>query len=337
MNIQGPKTLIQAVKHFADLDVCHAYMANIKWPDGIVKCPACGSENIGIIKSRRMFQCKTKDCRKQFSVKVGTIFEDSALGLDKWFVAVWSITNAKNGISSCELARAIGVTQKSAWHMLHRVRHAMHVGSFDKFTGEVESDETLIGGAAINMHQSRKLAAGLKGGGSAGKAVVHAVLRRTDKQNKKISKVNASVIPDTKLRTIAPIIHKVVAPGSNLYTDTMAAYTSPIFSETFVHGMIDHVKAYVDGRIHTNGLENFWSLLKRTIGGTYVSVDAPHLGRYVDEQTFRFNERDTNDAGRFALVMPGVVGKRLTYKELIGDSTPDNCKKDEANGSGLAN
>jgi transposase-like protein len=213
----------------------------------------------------------------------------------------------------------------------------MHVGSFDKFTGEVESDETLIGGAAANMHPSRKLRAGIKGGGSSGKEIVHAVLQRSDKQSKKISRVIASVIPDMKHRTIAPIIHKMVKPGSNLYTDTMAAYTSPIFSETFVHEMIDHAKAYVEGRVHTNGLENFWSLLKRTIGGTYVSVDAPHLGRYVDEQTFRFNERGTTDAGRFALIMPGVVGKRLTYKELIGDDTADNLKKGGADGSGLAN
>src|SRR5688572_17464283 len=154
----NPKTLMQAVRYFADLDICHAYMTKIKWPDGVVKCPKCGSDQIGIIKSRRMFQCKAEGCRKQFSVKVGTIFEDSPLGLDKWFVAVWSITNAKNGISSCELARAIGVTQKSAWHMLHRVRCAMKTGSFSKFTGEVESDETFVGGHGYNMHASRKKA-----------------------------------------------------------------------------------------------------------------------------------------------------------------------------------
>src|SRR5208282_2117529 len=142
----GPQTLMEAVKHYSDLDLCHAYMAKLKWPDGVLTCPACKAANVGFIQSRRMFQCKSQDCRKQFSVKVGTIFEDSPLGLDKWFVAVWCIANAKNGISSCELARAIGVTQKSAWHMLHRIRHAMHVGSFEKLSGRVESDETFVGG-----------------------------------------------------------------------------------------------------------------------------------------------------------------------------------------------
>src|SRR5688500_3633997 len=148
----SPKTLMQAVRHFANLDVCHAYMAKIKWPDGVVKCPECAGEDIGIIATRRMFQCKAKTCRRQFSVKVGTIFEDSPLGLNKWFVAVWSITNAKNGISSCELARAIGVSQKSAWHMLHRVRLAMQTNSFNKMTGEVESDETFVGGKDRNTN-----------------------------------------------------------------------------------------------------------------------------------------------------------------------------------------
>ena len=177
MKNTGPQSLLEAVRHYSDLDVCHSYMMKIKWPDGVVTCPKCGAANVGYIASRRMMQCKSQECRKQFSVKVGTIFEDSPLGLDKWFVAVWCITNAKNGISSCELARAIKITQKSAWHMLHRIRHAMHVGSFDKLTGEVESDETFVGGKSRNMHLSRRREA-IKGTGGAGKSIVHGVLQR---------------------------------------------------------------------------------------------------------------------------------------------------------------
>jgi transposase-like protein len=332
MNAGEPQTLMQAVKYFADLNVCHAYMASLKWPDGRVICPKCGGDSIGIIASRRMFQCKAKECRKQFSVKVGTIFEDSPLGLDKWFVAVWSITNAKNGISSCELARATGVTQKSAWFMLHRVRLAMQYGSFDKFTGEVESDESYIGGASSNMHASRRNRK-IVARGVAGKDIVHGVLNRSP--NKGESKVRAAVVPDGKRETLTGKIAEHVEPGTTIYTDTHPAYHT--LGQTYIHEMIDHATAYVAGRCHTNGLENFWSLFKRSIDGTYVSVDAPHLGRYVDEQVFRFNERHRNDAGRFEVVMPGVVGKRITYKQLIGAEAEGYSSGGNAGGGSKAN
>ena len=328
MNANGPETLTEAVRYFADLDICHAYMANLKWPDGVVKCPSCGGESIGIIKSRRMFQCRSKECRRQFSAKVGTIFEDSPLPLDKWFVAVWCIANAKNGISSCELARAIGVTQKSAWHMLHRVRHAIKAKSFNKFTGEVESDESFFGGKARNMHLSRRKQI-ITATGFEGKAIVHGLIQRGDK--KQCSKVQATVVPNTKKKTLLPIIRSRVMPGSFVYTDTAGAYCG---LEEFIHQTIDHAEKYVEGRVHTNGLENFWSLFKRSINGTYVSVDAQHLERYADEQVFRFNERKTNDAGRFALAMPGVVGRRLTYKELIGAMPPEGYSSGDGADSG---
>jgi transposase-like protein len=315
----APKTLLEAVVHFANLDTCHAHLAAIKWPEG-VSCPACGGKDIGNIASRRMYQCRAKCCRKQFSVKVDTIFEDSPLPLNKWFVAVWSITNAKNGISSCELARAIGVTQKSAWHMLHRIRHAMKVGSFQKFSGEIESDETAIGGLSKNMHASRRRVK-ILGTGFSGKAIVHGVLERAgpkSKSQKTVSQVRASVIPDMKLTTLAPILKDSIEPGATLYTDTLIAYRR--MKSSFVHERIDHAVSYVEGRCHTNSMENFWSLFKRTVKGTYVSVDVPHLGRYVDEQVFRFNQRDGSDADRFASVMPRVVGKRLKYETLIGNA-----------------
>jgi transposase-like protein len=311
-NVSGPKTLMEAVKHYADLDVCHTFLAQIKWPDGVVKCPNCTGEAVGYIQSRRMFQCRMKGCRKQFSVKVGTIFEDSPLGLDKWFVAVWSITNAKNGISSCELARAIGVTQKSAWHMLHRIRLALKTQSFSKLSGEVESDETFIGVNTTNVHLSRRKQLP-PGTGFVGKTVVHGLLERGSKERG--HKVQASVVADTKKRTLLPIIRSAVQPGSHLYTDTAGAYHG---LTEFIHQMIDHAEKYVDGRVHTNGLENFWSLFKRSINGTYVAVDAQHLERYLDAQVFRYNERKGNDADRFALAMRGVPGKRLMYKDLIG-------------------
>jgi transposase-like protein len=318
-NNAAPKTLIEAVAHYADLDACHTHMASVKWPDGKVTCPACGGQDIGNIASRRMYQCRAKGCRKQFSVKVDTIFEDSPLPLSKWFVAVWSITNAKNGISSCELARALGITQKSAWHMLHRIRHAMAVGSFQRFSGEVESDETFIGGKAENMHASRRRAK-IRGRGFMDKSIVHGLIQRA--QGEQISQVKAAVIPNTQRDTIAPILAANIAPGSKLYTDTAGAYKN--IKTAFAHEMVDHNEGYVAGRCHTNSLENFWSLFKRTVKGTYISMDAPHLNRYVGEMAFRFNHRNGNDADRFAAVMPRVLGKRLKYDALIGKEEASN-------------
>ena len=328
---KGPQTLMEATKHYANLDTCHAFMMTIKWPDGVVKCPKCGGENIGNIASRRMFQCKAKDCRKQFSVKVGTIFEDSPLGLDKWMVAVWSITNAKNGISSCELARAIGVTQKSAWHMLHRIRFALKTQSFDKMTGEVESDETYVGGIAFNMHLSRRRK-GERGTGGSGKAIVHGLLQRGGEG--RTSKVKAKVIPNVKGKTLLPAVRESVQAGSFVYTDALNSYRA--LSADYIHQCIDHAKEYVSGRIHTNGLENFWSLFKRAIGGTYVSVDAQHLERYADEQTFRFNERKGTDATRFAGAMKGINGRRLMYKDLISANPPEGVPSSDGGVSGGA-
>jgi transposase-like protein len=324
MNVEEPKTLTEAVKHFADLNVCHAKMVAIKWPDGAIKCPACGCNRVGFLATRRIYKCKNKDCHKQFSVKVGTIFEDSALGLDKWFVGIWSIINAKNGISSCEIARALGITQKSAWHMLHRVRHALKQQSFDKFTGEIESDESYIGGAASNMHASRRNRK-IVARGVAGKDIVHGVLNRSPVKGN--SKIRAKVVPDGKRNTLTGQITANVEKGATVYTDTHPSYHK--LGAEYVHEMIDHATAYVAGRCHTNGLENFWSLLKRSINGTYVAVDAQHLERYVDEQVFRFNERKNNDGGRFGLALPGVVGKRLMYKELIGTMPLDGDSSSE--------
>lgn len=311
-----PKTLIEAVRYFSDLDVCHEYMKGLKYPDGRITCPKCGGENIGEIKSRRMFQCRAKGCRKQFSVKVGTIFEDSPLGLDKWFVAVWCIANAKNGISSCELHRAVGVTQKTAWFMLHRIRLAMKTKTFTKIKGEVEGDEAFIGGSVKNMHPRKKKAVRAKwnGRGIVGKTTVQGLLERNGPDGHSL--VRAGVVKDNRGKTLVKIIDKHVERGSAMYTDDLRSYRT--LRDNYIHQMVNHSVAYVRGRVHTNGLENFWSLLQRTLGGTYVAVAPDHLDAYLDEQCLRFNSRKGDDADRFKRVMAQTPGRRVTYSQLIG-------------------
>ena len=307
-----PKTLIEAVRFFTDADVCHQFMVSVKWADCDPTCPKCGGTNIGEIRSRRMFQCRDKGCRKQFSTKVGTIFEDSPLGLDKWLVAVWCVTNAKNGISSCELARALGVCQKTAWFMLHRVRMAMAQEASGQLSGVCESDEAFIGGAFSNMHHSRReqLPAGR---GAVGKTIVHGILQRGNGDDV-LSQVRLNVVKNQKRNTLQYHIKKHVKAGIVVYTDALKSYEG--LSTLYVHKMIDHAVTYVEGEVHTNGMENFWSLLKRMLGGTYVSVAPKHITRYCAKEAFRFNERGGSDSARFRTVMKSVRGKRLTYKAL---------------------
>lgn len=308
-----PKTLLEAIKHFADPDVTHQMMVDLRWPDGVY-CPSCGRTDVRLISTRRMWECKEKHPKRQFSSKVGTIFEDSPLGLDKWFSAIWMVANCKNGISSYEMARDLGITQKSAWFMDHRIRLAMKVGSIVKMDGTVEADETFVGGLSKNMHKARRKKA-VTGTGGAGKTIVMGIIRR--KTKKSASKVKAVVIQDASSDTIHPIIRENVKPGTVLYTDAWAAYRG--LSEEYKHEVVDHAVEYVRGTVHTNGAENFWSLLKRTVKGTYISVEPFHLGRYLDEQAFRFNERENNDSGRFMTVLSSVFGKRLMYSELTGN------------------
>jgi transposase-like protein len=308
-----PKTLLEAIKHFSDPDVTHNRMVSLRWPHG-VHCPTCGRTDVRFITTRRIWECKEIHPRRQFSSKVGTIFEDSALGLDKWFAAIWMVANCKNGISSYEMARDLGITQKSAWFMDHRVRLAMKAGSIMMMHGVVEADETFVGGLSKNMHQARRKKA-IHGTGGAGKTIVMGIIRR--KSKKSSSKVKAVVIQDATSETIHPVIRENVKPGTAQYTDAWAAYRG--LSDEYTHEVVDHAVEYVRGAVHTNGAENFWSLLKRTIKGTYVSVEPYHLGRYLDEQTFRFNTRENNDSGRFMDVLSSVFDKRLTYRELTGN------------------
>jgi len=326
--IRTPKTLMEAVKYFADLDNAHAFFVDVRWPNGVI-CPTCGSSEAHYNPKYRRFQCNHNHDRRQFTVKTGTVMEDSPLGLDKWAIAFWLEVNAKNSISSCEIHRAIGITQKSAWFMLHRCRHALHVGSFDKkLQGIVEADETVIGGRKINMHKS-KLAKMPKGTGMTGKTVVMGLLDRHSGRN---STVRTEVLMGNVNReTLHPIIHKHVEPGSQLYTDAHGGYRG--LDPTFVHRFIDHAEAYVKGAVHTNGLENFWALFKRCIKGTHVSIEPFHVAAYVDSEAFRFNNREVKDADRFKLAMLGISGKRLTYNSLTGKN---NTEPDAASGNDAA-
>jgi len=312
-----PQTLLEAVRYFGDPDTALAFMVALRWPNG-VRCPHCESDRVTFVESRRIWQCR--NCRKQFSAKVGTIFEDSPLGLDKWLPAVWMIANDKNGISSYELHRALDVTQKTAWFMLHRIRLAMQTKAFGKFGGDVEADETFIGGRSRYMHKDKRERV-IKTPGVWGKAAVMGLLERTSPE--KHSTVRISVTKNIRKHALQANIEQNVEPGSNLYTDAARSYQG--LEAKYIHGVIDHGEAYVRGKIHTNGLENFWSLLKRAIKGTYVSVEPFHLFRYLDEEAHRFNNRKDNDAGRFVDVLRNSIGKRVTYKALTGASLPERC------------
>jgi transposase-like protein len=309
--METPKTLLQAARYFADLTVCEKYMRDIRWAGAPPACPHCGGMRIGEVKTRNLMRCR--DCRKQFSSKVGTIFEDSPLGLDKWFVAVWAIANCKNGISSHELGRAIGVTQRTAWFMLHRIRKAMECRSPDKFGGVTEADTTYVGGLSANMHEAKRVKA-IHGRGAVGKTPVHGILQRGTETE--TSKVNAEVISEEDAETLLARIKRIITRGVPVCTDEAKIYSDLI--NDYAHKTVDHSVAYVRGMVHTNGVENFWSLLKRSIRGTYVSVAPYHLFRYVAEQVFRFNSRTWTDADRFTLLLSQVFGKRLTYRLVAG-------------------
>lgn len=308
-----PTTLQQAIRYFTDLDVCLAAAIKLRWQNGPICCPTCGSTAVHFIATRRIWRCSELHTQRQFSVKVGTIMEDSPIGLDKWLTAIWLLASAKNGISSCELARSIGVTQKTAWFLLHRIRLAMQRGSFTKMGGQVQADETYIGGKARFMHKAKK-ARVITGTGGMGKVAVMGLLERHGPEGH--STVRANVVKGVWRKLLQAAIRANVEKNTAVFTDALKSYNG--LNTDYVHQVIDHAEAYVDGQIHTNGLENFWSLLKRAIKGTYVSVEPFRLFRYLDEQTFRFNTRKMTDAKRFVEVGESIVGKRLTFDSLTG-------------------
>jgi transposase-like protein len=314
MGMDTPRTLLEAVKFFTNPDNCREYLVARRWPNGVT-CPTCGSKAVYFDKSRNGWECKTRHPQRKFTLKTGTIFEDSPLGLDKWLPTVWMIANCKNGVSSWEIHRAIGVTQKTAWFMLHRVRLAMQDSDTGgKLGGDVEVDETYVGGKARNMHKRKRERIGISQHNSmTGKVAVMGLLERHGDNG---SKIRLEVIAGRKAHQLRPSIEKHVERGATVHTDAFTAYRG--LDADYIHNVIDHAEKYVEGQVHTNGCENFWSLLKRGLKGTYVSVEPFHLFRYLDEQAFRFNHRkDMNDADRFSTAIYGIVGRRLMYKDLI--------------------
>lgn len=303
-------TLRDAILYFADFENCRRFMIQLRWPDEVVKCPTCGADKVTWLAKRRVWKCYTGHVSPTFSLKTGTIFEDSPIALEKWLPATWMLLNCKNGISSWELHRGIGVTQKTAWFMLQRIRLATQSKTFNKLGGEgkhIEADESFIGGKARFMHADKR-AEKIHGRGPEGKTIVAAVLERG-------GKVRAEVVGTRRKTHLHKLVRENVEPGSVVNTDALKSYDD---LDEFTHNVIDHAVAYVDGTTHTNNCENFWSLLKRSLKGTYVAVEPFHLFRYLDEQMFRYNNRDMTDVERFVAGMRQIVGRRLTYKQLIG-------------------
>jgi transposase-like protein len=303
-------TLQQAIVYFSNPANCREYLVARRWPNG-VECPRCGGKSVTFLEKYNRWQCGARHDARQFTAKTGTIFEDSPLGVDKWLMAMWQVVNCKNGVSSYEVHRAIGVTQKTAWFMDHRIRHALSMGTINKLSGQIEADETFIGGKARNMHKSKR-AEKITGTGGKDKTAVMGILERG-------GKVVTKVVPNRKKKALQSEIREHVLAGSALFTDALKSYEG---LNEFQHEVVDHAIEYVRGEVHTNGLENFWSLLKRTLGGTYVSVEPYHLFRYLDEQAFRYNNRKgMNDGQRFDLAVRQIVGKRLTWDQLTGKQT----------------
>ena len=308
-NMKAPNTLQEAIIYFADAENCNQFIINLRWADGNAKCPYCGSEKVVYLAKARVWKCYEKHAKAKFSLKIGTIMEDSALGIDKWLTAMWLIVNCKNGISSCEIARDLSITQKSAWHMAHRIRFALHHGSFEKLAGHVEADETFIGGKARNMHLSKR-SRRITGTGTKDKIAVMGILERG-------GQVRTTVVANRKKHALQGEVRKHVEAGAALYTDALLSYEG--LAGDYAHQVVDHAVEYVSGQCHTNGLENYWSLLKRGINGTYVSVEPFHLFRYLDEQAFRYNHRrEMNDLQRFVQAASQIFDKRLTWNALTG-------------------
>lgn len=308
-------TLQDAIIYFSDPVCCRKYMIEQRWPNG-VECPRCGSKDVLFLEKYERWHCRAKHSSPQFTLKTGTVMEDSPILLEKWLPAFWLLANCKNGISSYELHRALGVTQKTAWFMLHRIRLAFEGenGPLGGNGGPVEIDETFVGGKVKNMHKSRRPKDRPMQGGN-GKAIVLGMLERG-------GRVKAKVVKDRTKISVGPVLKQHIAHGSHIVTDEFSVYPH-VAADTYIHDVINHAVEYVNGHVHTNGIENFWSLLKRGINGTYVAVEPFHLDSYVVEQVFRYNNRATKDnpltdLDRFTLAVSQISGKRLTYAELTG-------------------
>jgi len=305
--MEAPKTLAEAIVYFQDPDNSLEYLAAKRWPNG-VECPYCGAKEPMFLKTRRIWKCKATACRKQFSVKIGTVLNESPIGLDKWLTAMWLVANCRNGVSSCEISRDLGITQKTAWFMLHRIREAMQDKTATKLAGEVEVDESFIGGKSRNMHREKRERV-ITGTGGTDKAIALGMVERG-------GRVRAFAVPTRRKHELHSHLHANVAAGSALFSDALKSYDG--LTNEYKHQVIDHPVEYARGNVHTNTMENLWSLVKRQLHGTYISVEPFHLFRYLDEQSFRYNGRKLTDAERFAIVCSQVAGRRLTWERLTG-------------------
>ncbi len=304
---QEPKTLQEAIVYFSRPENCRNYIVARRWPDGVI-CPRCGGSMVRFSEKHNRWQCGSHHERRQFTAKTGAIFEDSPLRLDKWLVAMWQVVNCKNGVSSYEIHPSLGVTQKTAWLMDHRIRLALRMGSLEKLSGEVEVDETFIGGKARNMHIAQRKRRITGTGGEYKTAVVGFAERG--------GQVQTVVVDNRRKKTLQVEAKKRVQAGAALYTDELLSYEGS--ESNYAHKVLDHAVTYVDGAVHTNTLENLWTLLKRGISGTYVSLEPSHLFRHLDEHPYRFKNRKLTDAERFSAAVTGIVGKHVTFEELIG-------------------
>jgi transposase-like protein len=307
--METPDSLQEAIIWFREFENCRKFMMHLRWPDGKVLCPRCGSDHVFWIEKERVWKCYSKHDHAKFSLKTGTVFEDSPIALEKWLPAAWLIMNCKNGVSSYEVSRALGVTQKTAWFMLQRIRLALQDGDSKKMSGTVEADETFIGGKARNMHAGKRTER-IQGRGPLGKQIVFGLLER------KTGRVHVEHVETRRKHDLSSVVQQRVRRGSEVIIDELLSYDA--LNSVYAHKVINHAEAYVDGHVHTNRMENFWSLLKRGINGTYVSIEPFHLFRYLDEQAFRYNHRTVTDSERFVIGMKRIHGKRLTYAELTG-------------------
>jgi transposase-like protein len=326
--METPVTLLEAVTYFSDRKRAHDYFVAVRWPNGVA-CPrmGCGSADVRSIERtvkarsrKRAGQTWTEylwfcnDCKKQFTAKVGTLFEDSPIGLEKWLPAIWLLSADRNGISSYEIARALKVTQKTAWFILHRVRTAMMPENPEPLSGTVEADETFVGGKLKFSKEARRRARrGEPWDPNFNKTTVLGAVQRG-------GKARAWVVPDLKKNTMLPKVRDAIKPDATLFTDGSGILY--LIGKTFAnHDWVNHSLEYVRGNVHTNNIEGFWSVLRRTLGGTYIHVNPRHLDRYLGEQIFRFNERENKDGPRFSEALKGVDSKRLTYKALTSKGT----------------